>query len=79
MDNNSYYIGYIFNDNNNLNSLKTIQNILSNPKFELDNFESIDELHSPLIYLGNMEDSLAHEFINYLNNLFMAIIQKIMN
>ena len=76
MNNNSYYIGYMFNDNNNTKSLKKIQNILSNPKFQLDNFENIDQLHSPLIYLGNMEDTIAHEFINYLNNLFMAVIQK---
>ena len=76
MENSSYYIGYIFNENNNINSLKTIQNILSSSKFDLQNYEKNDELHSPLIYLGNMNDKLANQFINYLNNLFMAVIQK---
>ena len=55
MDSNSYYIGYIFNENNNINSLETIQNILSDSKFELENFKSVEQIHSPLIYLGNLK------------------------
>jgi len=70
----SYYIGYILKDN--VNSLNTIQNILDSPKFELDNIKKIEKLHTPLIYLGNMNESLAEQFINYLNNLFMSIIQE---
>ena len=76
MDNNSYYIGYIFNENNNTNSLKTIQNILSDSKFQLENFESVDQIHSPLIYLGNLNNELIHDFVNYLNNLLMTVINK---
>lgn len=73
----SYYIGYVFK-NNTINSLNTIQNILNNDndKFEIFNVKMSEKLHCPLIYLGDITDTLANHFISYLNNLLMVIIEE---
>jgi hypothetical protein len=72
----SYYLGYVFK-NNTINSLNTIQNILNNDneKFEIFNVKMNEQLHCPLIYLGDITDSLVNNFTNYLNNLLMVVIQ----
>lgn len=73
----SYYLGYVFK-NDTINSLNTIQNILNNDneKFGIFNVKMSEQLHCPLIYLGNLTDSLVNNFSNYLNNLLMVIIEE---
>lgn len=75
MEKESYYIGYIFK-NNQINNLKNIQNILNNKKYNLKNIINSNKFHTPFIYLGDFNEFIANDFINYLNNLFMVIIQE---
>jgi hypothetical protein len=73
----SYYLGYVFK-NNTINALNSIQKILNNEneKFEIFNVKMYEKTHCPLIYLGNINDSLVNHFTNYLNNLLLVIVKE---
>ena len=67
---NSYFIGYIFKDE--MKPLSAMQHKISQDV----NVAKVLPLHSPFIYLGKLKEELANQFLQYLNPLFLAIVEN---
>ena len=74
---NHYFLGVIIDHPDTIRRLRTLQRVLSQPKFNLpENKIDFESMSSSFIYLGYLTEVVANKFIEYLNPLLLAVSHK---